>query len=146
MIVVVGLVLASTLSCHPTATPVSGRPPVAEAPANGTWSGASWEEHHDTMTFVVLPNMARTFQRFGRRPYPEMSCVTCHGADGENVRYRMPNALPPLDPAHLPTATSPDPAVARTTRFMIEEVTPQLAELTDDPTVSCFTCHPSTAR
>jgi hypothetical protein len=111
----------------------------------------SWEDRHDAMTFAVLPNMARLFQGFYHSPDPDMTCRTCHGAAAERVRYKMPNGLPPLDPAHLPSEDSPDPKEARVARFMIEEVTPQMADLLGVPVYdpatrtgfSCFRCHPS---
>jgi hypothetical protein len=114
------------------------------------WSSASWEERHDTMTFLVLPNMARLFQRFDGSPYPEMTCRTCHGADAERVQYKMPHGLRALDPARLPDANALDPSEARIERFMIEQVTPQMADLLGlpvyDPNTkrgfSCFACHP----
>ena len=94
------------------------------------------------MTWVVLPNMARLFQHFENKPYPDLSCFTCHGMDAERVAYRMPRALSPLDPAHLPGEKSPDPRVARVAVFMENEVTPTFAEMLGKPDVSCFTCHP----
>jgi hypothetical protein len=101
------------------------------------------------MTWVVHPNMARLFQRFAKTESPELTCRTCHGADAEQVQYKMPHGLPALDPTRLP-----DPAgagrEARIAKFMIEEVTPQMAELLGvalyDPRTGrgfgCFGCHP----
>jgi hypothetical protein len=103
------------------------------------------------MTFLVLPNMARLFQRFDGSPYPNLTCRTCHGQDAEEVRYKMPHGLPALDPAHLPDSSDPDPRRARVARFMIEEVTPGMADLLATPPYdprtksgfSCFDCHPA---
>ena len=122
----------------------------AQVTVNG-WAAMSWEDRHDTMTFAVLPNMARLFQGFYHSPYPDMTCRTCHGVDAERVRYKMPHGLPALDPAHLPTSDSSDPAQARVAKFMTEEVTPQMADLLGVPVsgptsragFSCFHCHPS---
>ncbi len=94
------------------------------------------------MTWSVLPNMARKFQAFAGTAYPELSCISCHGADGERVLYRMPNGLPALDPGHLPNPQSQNAREARFARFMIEDVTPSTARLLGKPDVSCFTCHP----
>lgn len=101
------------------------------------------------MTFLVHPNMARLFQRFEGKPYPDLTCRSCHGTDAEQVAYRMPHGLPPLDPAHLPSpeGTSPE---ARLAKFMIEQVTPEMADLLGvslyDPRTGrgfgCFGCHP----
>jgi hypothetical protein len=106
------------------------------------------------MTFAVLPNMARLFQRFAGSAYPNMTCRTCHGADAEAVHYAMPHGLPALDPGHVPDAHDPDPRRARIAKFMIEEVTPQMADLIDVPPYDprtrqgfhCFRCHPAKER
>jgi hypothetical protein len=111
----------------------------------------TWEERHDAMTFLVLPNMARLFERFEGTPYPTLTCRSCHGDDAEAVQYRMPHGLPALDPDHLPGAGDADPRTARLARFMIEEVTPQMADLVGVPLqdgrtgggFSCFNCHPA---
>jgi hypothetical protein len=97
------------------------------------------------MTFAVLPNMARTFQRLRGRPDPTLTCRTCHGKDAERVAYKMPHGLTALDPAHMP---DPD---ARTVRFMTTEVVPQMARILGvpvyDPSTKqgfgCFNCHPA---
>ena len=103
------------------------------------------------MTFAVLPNMARSFQTFRGSEAPDMTCRTCHGPDAEAVAYRMPHGLPSLDPSRLPRRDARDPNLARTVRFMEDEVTPAMANLLGMPVVrpgepggfSCFTCHPS---
>ena len=110
----------------------------------------SWEERHDLMTFLVLPNMARLFQGFEGKPDPDLTCRSCHGADAEEVRYKMPHGLTPLDPGRLPSPSSPDPKQARIARFMAEEVTPRMAAMLglepyDSRTgqgFGCFGCHP----
>jgi hypothetical protein len=73
----------------------------------------SWEDRHDEMTFCVLPSMAKLFQRFERTAYPEMTCRTCHGVDGEAVRYKLPHGLSPLDPAKMPDPKSDEVEVIR---------------------------------
>lgn len=90
------------------------------------------------MTFAVLPNMARAFQRFRGTESPEMTCRTCHGEDAEQVAYKMPHGLPALDRARLP-----QPGDSPIAKFMIEEVTPQMKELLGGKEVTCFTCHPA---
>jgi cytochrome c553 len=119
------------------AAPAPARTP-AEPAASDEWSKASWEERHATMTWRVLPSMARTFQHFERSEVPSLTCRTCHGADAEERSYQMPNAgLAALDPAELPRPESSPIA-----RFMHEEVVPQMRDLLGSPTLSCFQCHP----
>ncbi len=114
-------------------------------PATDAWTQATWEERHDTMTFLVLPEMAKMFQRFENKPYPDLACVSCHGADAEKIGYRMP-AGPPLDPSHLPRKDSPDAREARLAAFMADEVTPSLAEMLGKNDVGCFSCHTKRPR
>jgi hypothetical protein len=137
-------------------------PAAAPAPAQDRWNPMSWEDRHDVMTFAVLPNMARTFQRFNGSADPDMTCATCHGADAEQVKYAMPHGLPALDPARMPDPHGSDPKEARMAKFMIEQVTPAMADLLGVPLderadrldriddsanpkhgFSCFNCHPS---
>ena len=130
--------------CTGRATSVGQREPL-RAPAGDAdeWSGASWEQRHDTMTWLVLPTMARKFQAFSGSRYPELSCFSCHGADAEEVAYRMPHGLPALDPAHLPNAQSHDAREAHYAAFMMNEVTPTMRELLGKPNLTCMTCHPA---
>jgi hypothetical protein len=124
-----------------------------QAPApEDEWAGMSWEDRHDVMTFTVLPNMARAFQRHDESPAPDTTCRTCHGRYAERIAYAMPSDdLPGFDPAHMPRVDSPDPREARATRFMMEEVTPTMAELLGVPVYDpktgkgfgCFHCHPT---
>jgi len=113
--------------------------PAAKPAEPDEWAKASWEERHATMTWGVLPSMARTFQHFENSGVPRLTCRTCHGVDAEERNYKMPNAsLAVLDPAQLPK-----PESSRIARFMHEEVVPQMRDLLESPTLSCFQCHPS---
>jgi hypothetical protein len=136
---VAGLMGLALASCASPAAPrrAPRAPETARKPAVSRWASMSWDRKHDVMTFLVLPNMARVFQRFEKKPYPDMTCRTCHGADAERIDYSMPNDLPALDPGRLPRKS----AVAR---FMWQSVTPKMADMLDDPAgFSCFSCHPS---
>ena len=92
------------------------------------------------MTFLVLPTVARLFQQFDGRPYPDLTCRSCHGEQAESVKYRMP-AGPPLDPLHLPRRDSPDPREANLVAFMSDSLTPSVNEMLGRNDVGCFTCH-----
>jgi hypothetical protein len=54
----------------------------------------------------------------------------------------MPHGLPALDPAHMPRRDSVNPKEAKIVAFMEEEVVPRFRHITEDPKVSCFSCHP----
>jgi hypothetical protein len=119
---------------------------------NDEWSRATWEERHDVMTFAVLPNMARSFQRFRGASVPDLTCRSCHGLDAEAVAFKMPHGLSALDPQHLPVPGSASPR-ARMAQFMFDVVVPEMTELIgvegyDRRTgrgFGCFNCHPGKA-
>jgi hypothetical protein len=146
------LSVASCAAPAPTGTRAGagGAVPPEPIASADRWSVLSWEERHDRMTWLVHPNMAKLFQSFAGTPYPAMTCRTCHGADAEQVQYKMPHGLPALDPAHLPDPRAGGPK-ARIAKFMIEEVTPQMADLLGAPRrdpktgrgFDCFGCHPA---
>lgn len=124
---------------------------VPAAAARNAWKTRTWEQRHDVMTFAVLPTMARTFQRYAGTTNPEMTCRTCHGSDAEAAEYAMPRGLPALDPSQMPDPKAREAKQARMAKFMIEEVTPTMADLLGVPRYdpktklgfSCFGCHPS---
>jgi hypothetical protein len=112
----------------------------------------SFEERRELMTTVVLPDMAKLFQQFEGKPNADMACATCHGGDAEEIRYKMPYALPALNPAHLPDPDVPGFGGAMA-KFMFERVTPRMTELLGVPRYDattgrgfgCFHCHPNAA-
>lgn len=142
--------LVTTTSCGgggvvATPVPVVGAPAPTTAPLASSsparedrWAALTWEQRHDVMTWMVLPNMGRAFQKFHGSPNAVLTCRSCHGMDAEKVGYAMPNGLPALDPAHLP---GNDSTVAR---FMREHVVPEMSDLIEKQ-VTCFSCHPKGA-
>jgi len=144
----IGCAAAPPAARHSAATLA---PQVArDQPRGDDFSAMSWEDRHDQMTWVVLPTMARSFQKFERSRDATLTCRSCHGPDPESVAYRMPRDLPALDPDHLPTASDVGER-GRTARFMIETVTPTMADLLGEPSYDaktrqgfgCFKCHPA---
>jgi hypothetical protein len=130
--------------------PAKPSPVVAKSPPHEpTWEKLTFEERHNVMTFRVLPNMAKTWQRYEKTDYPETTCARCHGANGEARGYELPNSLAPLDPQHMPDPNSKDPDEAEMARFMFGQVVPEMTALLDaepyDPKTGrgfyCFECH-----
>jgi cytochrome c553 len=148
VLVAIATLLVACAEATPNATiaPATAAPapaPETAAPVEDRWASLDWEERHDVMTFTVLPNMARAFQRFRGAADPALTCRSCHGADAEAVRYAMPHGLPALDPAHMPSDESPSPDESRVVHFMRAEVTPAMGELIGSPGFGCFRCHPA---
>jgi hypothetical protein len=144
--------LFTLLGCAAQPTPAPGTAPKTGSPnARGDdFRTMSWEDRHDQMTWVVLPNMAERFQAFSGAANATLTCRSCHGPDPESVAYHMPRELPALDPGHLPEPSDAD-ARGRTAKFMIETVTPTMADLLGEPVYDaktrtgfgCFNCHPA---
>jgi hypothetical protein len=146
----VAIACAALLGC--------GSPPKTHAPATPSpsqssegWATMSWEDRHDVMTFAVLPNMAQLFQRFEKKADPDLTCASCHGDDYEAVQFKMPHGLPALDRNEVLEGHTRETNKTRIWKFMVEEVTPAMADLLEveryDPKTkrgfSCFNCHPA---
>jgi hypothetical protein len=132
------LVICAVLLASCTKPPVSPPPAKTIAP-DDEWKDTTWEERHDLMTWSVLPAMARSFQAFEKAENAKLTCRSCHGVDAEERSYAMPNpTLLALDPAVLPSSAS-----APVVDFMNSIVVPRMRELTGNPSLGCFQCHPS---
>jgi len=139
---VAGLLALFAIACASTATTTATTATMTATTTNTVaakdeWSTQSFVEKHETMTFVVLPNMARSFAKFRGDKVPKLRCVSCHGENAEQVKYRMPNdSVRALDPNQMPGVDDgPWP------KFMIEEVMPAMKQMTGDPNLTCFSCH-----
>jgi hypothetical protein len=100
------------------------------------------------MKNVVMPRMSELFRSFDQQRYGEVNCATCHGSGARQGNFHMPSAdLPRLDPADRFAAHVAE--APEVTRFMMEQVVPQMAELLGehayDPQkgegFGCFDCH-----
>lgn len=103
------------------------------------------------MLEVVLPKMKKTFVAFDAK-FETMDCNTCHGNGGTDGTFAMPSPkiapLPATEEAFYEYIK--DPEKARWSRFMADEVWPQMADLLQvavfdhekNPTgFSCSNCH-----
>jgi cytochrome c553 len=148
--------LGSTLILSCAGPPVAGgeaesppAPVAVEEPGAPTipWSAKNPQQRKEFMGLYVLPKMKKLFQAFDSEQFAEFKCSTCHGADFEEVRFKMPNGLHPL-PADKPiqAATEEDP---KTTDFMMKQVVPTMAALLEEKPAGpdnpmgfgCFGCH-----
>lgn len=110
-----------------------------ETPA---WSEMNKDQKMEFMGLVILPEMKKVFQEADPESYAEFKCQTCHGDDGKDVGFEMPNGLFALEkPDPIPASEEYD---AETTKFMMEKVVPKMAELMGmEPgkEFGCFNCH-----
>jgi len=72
------------------------------------------------------------FTEYDRHRYPDVTCATCHGADGEKRGWKMPNPdlLLEVEPMHT----------GELDKFMREKVSPEMARLLGRAP-DCFSCH-----
>lgn len=117
----------------------------SEAPSSQTiaFDEMSMKEQRDYMKEVVVPQMAKTFAGFDPDEFAKFDCTTCHGPAARSGNFEMPTkSLPALDAEEMDEHPE-------WTRFMKEEVTPQMAKLLGEPVYDpethsgfgCFDCH-----
>lgn len=138
-VLVAGCATGAGASVEPAPVPIAESRVVA-APltpsGDNAWALRSWEDRHSTMTFAMLPNMARRFRDHRGEPNATLTCMTCHGDAAESVRYAMPADLPALDPEAIPQTAE--------ACWMADVVVPLTDRiLSAGGTTTCFTCHPA---
>lgn len=106
------------------------------------WKDMNREQRLEYMGVTVMPAMKALFQEYDPEGYAEFKCQTCHGEDMEQADFEMPNglyALPAADP--ITAAKEYD---AEVTAFMLEKLTPKMAELLGmqpGEEMTCMSCH-----
>lgn len=131
----------------PAAGPSSA--PVEPGAPGVAWDDKTFAQRQEWMSIVFLPAMRDAFQEHDAIAFQNFRCQTCHGEDMTARNFAMPTeGLFPLDAERpIESAMEYDEAV---TKFMIERVVPEAAELLDaqpyDPETGrgfgCFGCHP----
>lgn len=115
-----------------------------------SWAKKDHKQRMEHMGLVVLPAMKQTFGGYDANAFAKFTCETCHGKSPKDRGYAMPSdSIMPLDKADpVKTAMDYDEKVAK---FMLDEVTPQMAKMLDEPMLSadhpdgfgCMRCHPA---
>jgi hypothetical protein len=119
-------------AADPEATTEPGAPDVA-------WDDKTFQQRMEHMGLVVFPSMKEAFQGYDADRFADFKCQTCHGDDMKDVKYEMPNAATPLDPADpVADGNGIDEAM---TKFMLESVLPKMKEHLAGHDVTCNTCH-----
>jgi thiol:disulfide interchange protein DsbA len=94
-----------------------------------TWDKLMFPQHLEVMKTHVMPRMGAQFAKFDATHYGKMTCVTCHGENPRDRKFKMPNPdLPklPMTPAGFQKLAAEKPAMLR---FMKEVVTPEMARM-----------------
>jgi hypothetical protein len=105
------------------------------------WADKDHKQRMEFMGIVFLPEMKKQFQAHDATGFAQFKCETCHGKNGKANDYKMPSdSIYPLEKADpIKAAMEYD---EKMTKFMVEQVTPKTAELLEDKSKGCFTCHP----
>jgi cytochrome c553 len=132
-------------------TSCAGRSPSAAEAAR--WSTMTEADRVAYMTSTVMPSMKALFTEFDARRYSKMTCATCHGHDGEQRRWKMPNPDLLLEIEAVTSSPPPHgghgPGAAQMDAFMKTKVAPRMAQLLGkapsdkaaDKGEACFVCH-----
>jgi hypothetical protein len=115
------------------------------------WKDKTFDQKKEFMGVEVFPKMKAMFKAYDAGQFGSFKCDTCHGPDPKARNYEMPtDAMYPL-PADNPVKAAMD-YDEKVTRFMIDEVMPDMAQLLElqsgDPATGlgefgCLSCHPT---
>lgn len=121
-----------------------------EGGAEVSWAQMSFDERKAYMGKQVFPKMKATFAAHDAELFKGFKCETCHGDDMKEKSFAMPNdGIYPLSASDpLTGAMEYDEEV---TRFMVDEVVPQMAAMLgtepwspeNQDGLGCFACHPA---
>ena len=79
--------------------PVGVRPAQGKAvgPPQVAWKDMTFDQKKAYMKEAVTPTMKPIFQAFDAKEFKKFDCVTCHGKDGVERKFKMPsNDIKPL--------------------------------------------------
>jgi len=113
------------------------------------WADKTFKQRQEYMGITFLKAQKKTFKAHDEAQFSGFKCQTCHGDDMKETNFAMPtDSLLPLDAKDpVGVAMEFDEAI---TKFMVEKVVPESAELLDmepyNPETGqgfgCFGCHP----
>jgi len=116
---------------------------------NVPWVKMNKGQRIDYMMRVMLPKMRAEFHAFDPKRFARVDCATCHGPGVEDGSFALPNPKLPklLEPDLFAKHRAATPEV---TKFMLEHVEPDVAEILGVPGfdpetrkgLSCYNCHP----
>jgi hypothetical protein len=131
--------------------PAFGKP---VGPPEVAWKEMTFQQKKAYMKAAITPTMKPVFQTFDAKKFKTFSCVTCHGRDGADRKYKMPsNDIHPLPntPAAFQAKLKSEPTWPKWTEFMSQKVEPAMGKLLDIPVFdpkkpvegafSCARCH-----
>jgi hypothetical protein len=131
--------------------PASGK---TVGPPEVAWKDMTFEQKKAYMKVAVTPKMKPIFQAFDAKEFKNFTCVTCHGQDGADRKFKMPsNGIHPLPntPEAFQAKMKTEPTWPKWTEFMAQKVEPAMGQLLDLPVFDpkspvkgafgCANCH-----
>jgi hypothetical protein len=123
-------------------------------PPEVAWKKMTYDQKRAYMKAAVVPTMKPIFQAFDAKKFKKVDCVTCHGEDGPDRKYKMPsNDIHPLPGSKeaFEAKLKVEPTWPKWTEFMAQKVEPAMGKLLDVPVFdpkkpvegafSCNACH-----
>ncbi len=123
-------------------------------PPEVAWKDMTFAQKKAYMKAAVTPTMKPIFQTFDGKKFKTFNCVSCHGADGADRKFKMPsNDIHPLPntPEAFQAKLKSEPTWPKWTEFMAQKVEPAMGKLLDLPifdpknpvkgAFGCANCH-----
>jgi mono/diheme cytochrome c family protein len=123
-------------------------------PPEVAWKDMTFKQKKAYMKAAVEPTMKPIFQAFDAKEFKKFDCVTCHGKDGVERKFKMPsNDIHPLPNTKeaFEAKLKVEPKWPKFTEFMAQKVEPAMGKLLDVPVFdpkkpvegafSCGACH-----
>ena len=92
-------------------------------PPQVAWKDMTYDQKRAYMKAAVVPAMKPVFQAFDAKKFKTVICVTCHGEDGAERKFKMPsNDIKPLPntPEAFQAKMKTEPDWPKFTKFMAE--------------------------
>jgi mono/diheme cytochrome c family protein len=108
----------------------------AVGPPQVAWKDLTYDQKRAYMKEAVVPAMKPVFQAFDAKKFKTVNCVTCHGEDGAERKFKMPsNDIHPLPntKAAFEAKLKAEPTWPKWTEFMSKTVEPTMGKLLDIP-------------
>jgi hypothetical protein len=123
-------------------------------PPDVPWKTMTYQQKRAYMKTAVVPAMKPLFQAFDAKMFKTFNCMTCHGKDGAERKYKMPsNDIHPLPGTKeaFEAKLKTEPTWPKWTEFMSQKVEPAMGKLLDvavfnpkqpvEGAFSCQNCH-----
>jgi mono/diheme cytochrome c family protein len=148
------LVLTLSMAAALAALSSEARSATVVGPPAVAWKSMTFAQKKAYMKAAVTPKMKTVFQEFDAKKFKTFTCLTCHGEDGPDRKFKMPsNGIKPLPntPEAFQAKLKTEPDWPKWAKFMSEKVEPAMGTLLDLPVFdpkkpvegafSCAACH-----